>query len=279
MKIKASEMERMFCLSPNGIKLYEKHGIIMPLRDEKSRYRQYRADEVQAMGYSAQLRRFGFSMQETAQLLCHMDSSAQMDALCSRSDAIEAEINQLMRIRKQLATKHKRAQQAHRLMNSCETEDKPAMYFLGTHRQDVPLCDATIDQLGAWFERYTPHLSSALLFDGPFFIQDSFPKAPLGGVAVDAEIALELGLLAGEHVTYLPPKPCIVTGVRINNSQPDLSEAFARIHQHADENGLALHGGGFLSVIQCVREGDALYNVCLLWARLARDERQFGKMR
>ena len=40
MKVKASGMERMFGMSPNGIRLYEKQGVIRPQREE-SGYRTY----------------------------------------------------------------------------------------------------------------------------------------------------------------------------------------------------------------------------------------------
>ena len=48
MKVKASGMERMFGMSPNGIRLYEKQGVIRPQREE-SGYRTYGVTELLAM--------------------------------------------------------------------------------------------------------------------------------------------------------------------------------------------------------------------------------------
>ena len=68
MKVKASGMERMFGMSPNGIRLYEKQGVIRPQREE-SGYRTYGATELMAMGFGVQCRSSGFTLPQTAALM------------------------------------------------------------------------------------------------------------------------------------------------------------------------------------------------------------------
>ena len=98
MKVKASGMERMFGMSPNGIRLYEKQGVIRPQREE-SGYRTYGVTELLAMGFGVQYRRYGFTLPQTASLMDGGDAAEQLSALRARTDEMELEIERMMRER------------------------------------------------------------------------------------------------------------------------------------------------------------------------------------
>ena len=275
MRIKASGMERMFGMSPNGIRLYEKQGVIRPQREE-SGYRTYGATELMAMGFGVQYRRYGFTLPQTAAL---MDGGDQLSVLRARTDEMELEIERMMRERKSLRTQIARTERAQRLMTACETDVKPAMYFLATRRGEQFVSDQTEEMLGDWVERYAPHLSGAMLLDGLYFSETAFDRAPMSGVAVDAEVALELGLMPSQHMTYLPPKRCVVTGVRMEDAQIDLTEPVARVRAYAAAQDIALHRGGMIRWVQCMRENGALVTTGLLYAPLLADEEKAGEMK
>ena len=78
MRIKATQMERIFGMSQNGIRLYEKNGILRLERRAGSSYRLYGPEEMLAMGSGVQMRRYGFSMQETGRLLGETDEDGQL---------------------------------------------------------------------------------------------------------------------------------------------------------------------------------------------------------
>ena len=280
MRIKATEMERMFHMSANGIKLYEKHGIIRPERSEGSRYRVYGTDEMQTMGCGIQLRRYGFSMQETARLLGGADAQEQIDAMEHRIDALEREIEDLTRIRRSLRVNARRAKRARELLDTCVIEEKPAMYFLGSWREDADNGPQYDLRMGEWIERYAPHLSAAVLFDGPYFTQDGYTAQPLSGVAADAEIVLEMGLLSGEDLTYLPPRRCLMTAVEMEVMPSNIEDIAQRVKGYARKLGVKLHAGGMMRLVQCVRkENGKLCVTALLWAPLAEEEDSAGIMR
>lgn len=278
MRIKATQMERIFGMSQNGIRLYEKHGILRLERREGSSYRLYGPEEMLAMGCGVRLRRYGFTMQETGELLGGMDEDGQMHAFEAREEAIAGEIERLLRVRKSLRTQVRRIRQAERLLDACALEEKPAMYFLGTLRDGRPTDEGMIDMLSQWVDAYAPHLSAAMLLDGPYLTRTDYHEPPLLGVAVDADVALELGLRAGHQMLYLPPKPCVVTAVRYAAGD-SLEPAFERVRRYARENGHRLHAGALIRQVQCVRRGEHNVQTGLLYAPLDGDERQFGAIR
>lgn len=268
-------MERMFHLSANGVRLYEKHGIIHPERCEDNGYRVFDEEDRRAMGCGIQLRRFGFSMPETARLLGGADEQEQLAAMERRASELEAEIERLRRVRAGLLHETARARRAQALLEGCALEEKPAMYFLACRRGEESA--GSPGQLGEWMERYAPHLSAAALLDGPYFLQENYDREPLSGVAIDAEAALALGLRQSEQVVYLPPKLCVVTAVRFGRAL-EIEAAAERIRRYVQDRGLSLFGGGLLRVAQCVREGGRLVATAIIWAPLRQDERIFGSM-
>ena len=279
MRIKASEMERMFHMSANGIRLYEKHGIIRPERGETSSYRLFGVDEMQAMGCGIQLRRYGFSMPETARLLGGADEAEQMAAMESRIGDIEREIEDLRRIRKSLRINAERAKRASQLLNSCVIEEKPAMYFLGSWRGEQRNEEMFDRRVGEWIDRYAPHLSAAVLLDGPYFLQDGYMPDPLSGIAADADVVLEMGLLSGSDLIYLPPRPCLVTAVQTERMPSDMEKIVDRVKRCAREKGVTLQGGAVMRLVQCTRRENGKLNVtALLWAPLAHDDKHAGDM-
>lgn len=92
-------------------------------------------------------------------------------------------------------------------------------------------------------------------------------------------MALELGLMPSQHMTYLPPKHCVVTGVRMEDAQIDLTEPVARVRAYAAAQGIALHSGGMIRWVQCMRENGALVTTGLLYAPLLADEEKAGEMK
>lgn len=277
MKIKATEMEKIFGMSQNGIRLYEKSGILRLARREGNGYRAYGEEEMLAMGSGIQLRRYGFSMQE-ASALFNGTEEAQLGALEARKESLEQELERLMRMRKSLRVHTARIRQAERLMDSCALEEKPAMYFLGTLRGGRAEGEDMTQGLAQWVERYSPHMSAAILLDGPYLTDARYREPPLQGVAVDADVALELGLQANSRVLYLQPKTCVVTAVRFAAGD-SLEPVFERVCRFARENGHQLYAGGLIRQVMCVRRAGKNVQTGLLYAPLAGEKQQFGGMR
>lgn len=270
----------MFHMSANGIKLYEKHGIIHPDRCEGSHYRIYGLNEMQALGCGIQYRRYGFTMQETGRLLSGADEQEQIAAMRRRSDELEREIDELIRIRKSLRLNTDRAERALALLDDCAIEEKPAMYFLGSQRDDQLISEKSDWLIGEWVDRYAPHLSAAVLLDGPYFTQTGYYEPPLAGVAVDADMVLERGFYPSEYSVYLPPRRCLVTAVRMDVMPPqNIEEISVRVKRYAKEKQVTLYAGGVMRLVQCMRRNGKMDIIALLWAPLMEDHERIGIMK
>lgn len=279
MKVKASEMEKLFGLSPNGIKLYEKQGIISPERLHND-YRLYGERELMSMGYAIQLRRFGFSMQETSHLMTQEDFEGQEEAFLQRADELEREIDTLIRMRKTLLASANEGRYARGLLGRLEVKNSPAAYFLGLRREEQWLSKDAITQSRAWIEAYSPHTFSAILLDGPYFIEEkAYTAPPQYGLYVPGAVALELGFLPSRLVTYLVPKPCLTTAFITRYESPRYEKEIQMVKDYAQKEGLSLQGGGIITITKCIRDEEGLLCLCLMRVPLLAEEDAFGTIR
>ena len=80
---KIGDISRLFNLSSEMIRYYEKMGIIKPVKvDPKTKYRYYSADQVQQLDAVLELKQLGFSLAEIKRLLDGgMENEKFMEAL------------------------------------------------------------------------------------------------------------------------------------------------------------------------------------------------------
>ena len=147
----------------------------------------------------------------------------------------------------------------------------PGVYFLAFRRGGTFLSAEAPEHAGEWIARYTPHSSSAVLLDGLWFTEAPPPREPLYGVAVDAKLALDIGLDPAPEVSYLPPRSCVVTTVRFSYGDPDYTDAIRRVRAWAEPRGLRLQGGAFIRLTQSLIASDDLQVRGLLYAPLKED--------
>ena len=287
MKIRLNDMKKLFGLSVNGVKLYESQGIISPARKQENGYRLFGVNEMQVMGYAAQLRRFGFSMQETSSMLHEPGGSSRLsEAMEERERRIEGEIDALLLMRRTLRDWLHLQQETRRLQDTCEAGQSPAMHFLGMRRGESWLSRDSIEQSREWIRAYSPHSFSAILLDGPYFQReeerrqgtDPLPP-PQSGMAVPARAALTLVMRLSSCVTYILPKPCLCTAFRIQYDAPDFSGIICRVRSYADQHNLRLQGGGFALITECTREDNRVLCLGMLWVPLLEEENQYGILR
>ena len=279
MKRRNADIESMFGLSTNGVKLYEKQNIIHPTRQSGNQYRVYGFDDLQALGYASQFRRCGFSMQETADLINEKSEMEHLDALSQQADLLEEEIEALRRKRKTLLENARLGKAALSLTDRCRMGRSPSLYFLGLRRGEEYLTPQSPEKMGVWMTAYSPHTLSAILFDGPYLIQPDYDRAPQYGVAVPAAAALELGPRLSPEVTLTHPKPCVETAFQIDYDKPGFSSVLERVRLFAAENSLLLQGGGIALITSCLRRNGRLRCTCLFWAPLRESESQYGVLR
>lgn len=89
MLMKIGEIAAFFGVSVKAIRLYEKKGIIVPVKvDPVTGYRYYKPDQVQTLNALLELKALGFSLSEIKQIIAGgLDSATFMAALARKKIA------------------------------------------------------------------------------------------------------------------------------------------------------------------------------------------------
>ena len=98
MRYKIGDLARLFNLSTESIRHYERQGLIHPQKAEGSSYRYYQAWDMAVLSACRQYRALGFTLEESAEMLGQRNPTAVLDELRGREAAIEQEIARQCRL-------------------------------------------------------------------------------------------------------------------------------------------------------------------------------------
>lgn len=98
MRYKIGDLARLFNLSTESIRHYERQGLIHPQKAEGSSYRYYQAWDMAVLSACRQYRALGFTLEESAEMLGQRNPTAVLDELRGREVAIEQEIARQCRL-------------------------------------------------------------------------------------------------------------------------------------------------------------------------------------
>ena len=91
MRYKIGDLAKLFNLSTESIRHYERQGLIHPQKAEGSSYRYYQAWDMAVLSACRQYRALGFTLEESADMLGQRKPTAVLDELRGREVAIEQE--------------------------------------------------------------------------------------------------------------------------------------------------------------------------------------------
>ena len=130
MRYKIGDIARLFNLSTESIRHYERQGLIHPQKAEGSSYRYYQAWDMAVLSACRQYRALGFTLEESADMLGQRKPTAVLDELRGREVAIEQEIARQCRLLRTVRAWRTEAEAACALMGRFELETNAATRFL-----------------------------------------------------------------------------------------------------------------------------------------------------
>ena len=120
--------------SVETLRYYENKGILYPKRDESNNYRLYSLDDIRRFDSCRIFRSFGFTIEETSQLLnweCHDYIEKSIE---QRKKALEMEKVFLEEKIRKLETFHQRLHDIHQLEGQFVIRELPNLYYFTTQR-------------------------------------------------------------------------------------------------------------------------------------------------
>ena len=228
-------------LSDEGVRLYERAGLLYPEKNEQNKYRTFDVMDYTMLLYGMVYRESGFNLKETYELAndCMLDEvlSAYQEKHEEQTQKLERERRQLERISEMMAD-IKKIKEA---WGKCEITERPAMYRVEFIVQGRLEGDAERKRMvSKWMKNDLPFVMLSTRYFADTLRQEREKIQSISGLGVYAKYADVLHIEENEHIRYYPPVRAVHTILSANNEMlnPDYTDVLRFIR----ENNLKISG-------------------------------------
>lgn len=240
---RSSEIARYYGMTNKGLQFYEDKGILTPERAENGKYRVFHLDDCYTIYQAKLLRRCGFSVDDTMQLIDRSDERAYRERMLKRKKEVEKEVKAMERVAFHMDEVCALLADLDGRCGRYEEALRPPMLrlFVRTYASPHECSQEEAEEFALW-NNWLPVNRASLLFPREAALSGTEAiDTGIGNIMLEPDFAL-LGFPRSSRVTFYPQARCIytvVSGDPQNMSDPRwLSGAMA----HLEERGLALRG-------------------------------------
>lgn len=228
-------------LSDEGIRLYERSGLLYPEKDQQNKYRSFDTMDLTMLLYGMVYRESGFSMKEAKEI-------ANESSLCEVQAAYQAKYEERLRAWEREKWELERLREmtedialTQTAWGKCEISVRPAMF-----RQEF-MVRAKIEgdaqrqaAVRKWMKGNLPFAMLSTRYYAHTLDRPREKVQSVSGLGVYAKYAEILDIEENEHVKYYPPVRAVHTILSANNEMlnPDYTDALRFI----EENSLKICG-------------------------------------
>lgn len=165
MKYQIGLVAKLMDLSPEGLRLYEREGIVVPRREGNAGYRCYERLDITSLVRARSYQKYGFSLQEVSQLLHTNDLNFLAEQYRKKEEDMEREI-----LIRQLELEHLRSirrdmQRFSEDLWEIRRENRPPMYRMEFMKGDTLTISSEQYNLLQQWAGWTPLVFSSLRHD------------------------------------------------------------------------------------------------------------------
>jgi len=238
MLYKIGVMSKLLGISPEGLRLYERRGMIRAIKDEETGIRYYQPLDITALIRCRSYRRYGFTMNETADLMNAADIDYVIGQHKQREEAIRKGIEWDIQMLSYLKSIRRVVESIEGDYEKCRIEECPSMYrFVYMENGELVLNDDTMEKFSNWMER-VPFSALSIIWDRDLFMkgETSFRAA----LCVPVEYAKAVGHCLGDPVEYLPPRKCVYTLSSEDSNRFDIESCMGYARAYIQKKKLTL---------------------------------------
>jgi DNA-binding transcriptional MerR regulator len=214
MKYTISEFAELLGVTVDTIRLYEKYGIVKPIKNKKNNYRYFDDLDARNMLMSRWFRSLEFSMQEVSSLTRKNTMDVIINKINERKDNLTREIESKMILLKKLEEITENFSDIESQKNKCVTKELPGIYRIRqTDKNNLVKSEDLIKKVEEWmkylpFAYFSFHINSMDVLSK----EDAFDYN--WGLAIEEEEAKFLGISADEGIEYIEAKKYISSVIK-----------------------------------------------------------------
>ena len=245
MKYSIGEFAEMIGITADTLRLYEKHDIIKPSRDNQNNYRYYTDLDVRDLLMSRWYRSLQISLQDTACLTKESSTDNIIEKLQEVQIDLQEEISRKTMLLNRVAEISNDINEIKPWLNKCRKEEVPGLYRLIQTDKDTLLKEDFIkDTVDTWMD-LLPHTFYSFKMDkeGILFNEDCIEYN--WGLAISEEDFHYFKLQPNDNIEYNPPVTCISSIILSPHSHCLTKNSYEFMTDYIKENNYSVKGDAF----------------------------------
>lgn len=200
MYYKIGALAKRFGVTPQALRFYERHGLLLPARESEGGDRRYQSRNLKWLYSIRRYHDLGYSLEETLELFS-CESVQELDVMAAAKERetraelelLESRLGALRRQREDL-------ERIGQLLHRCEMADMPRLWLVMDQKgQDVDQTPALQKEVREWMH-FLPWVYAAVAIGGERLIPDSpYGEVRKCGYCIEETVAEKLNVPRGTH--------------------------------------------------------------------------------
>ncbi|MFD3259095.1 MerR family transcriptional regulator [Paenibacillus lentus] len=242
MKYSIGEFASIVGVSPDTLRLYEKHDIIRPIKNNQNNYRFFNDLDARDLLMSRWYRSMQIPLYEVASLMKEASSDEIVDKVNEAQQLLEAEIQRSAMLLNKMKEIHEELGQIRGSMYQCQIRQLPGRYRIKqTYKNDLLKQEELKYVVQDWMEKlpytyYSFRMENKDQTIGYDVMDYSW------GLTLLEEDSLRLNVAMNDSVEYLPPETCVSAVIVRSQEEYISSESFRFMLDYIEEHGYSIVG-------------------------------------
>ena len=257
------EMARILGVTAETIRYYERKKIIRPLHNEESGYRYYTTWDLHMIIRARCYLGFGFTIEETADILQKENIGEIDDVLSRQQEALEQKIMYQMNLLKKLRMNRTLIKDSKEQSHQLTLQMSPAMYRINTQvNYELILSKEEQREIGRMCEKVPFVFSTAL------FHKEDIEAGSTDfdfGIGIEEPFARLLNVQESEKIRFHPSRLCLYMCVPSRSSQFLTYHVLQPAFDYMREHSLQLGGDVVTQIVAMCRPEEEYFNWHNVW--------------
>lgn len=263
MKYQIGQVAKLLDISAQGLRLYEKEGIIQPEREE-SGYRSYNRLDITSLLRARSYQKYGFSLQQVKELINTNDLQYLYNQYDKHEEILEKSILiQQLELNRLNYTKELLKSFPESLFK-ISYETRPALYRFEYMCDDELIIDSSLYPVLQKWISYAPLSFSSVRNDWDKLMKQC--DVYYSGIAIREDDFKKIDdpeLL--NHVTYYEPIECLCTIIQTDNEINNSFDYLSHVLDYINENNLEVIGDFISESIVSFNKKDNYTRIRKIW--------------
>lgn len=242
MKYSIGEFAELLGVTVDTLRLYERHGIIKPIKDHKNNYRYFDDLDARNLLMSRWYRSMQIPLQDVADLTKEASLEDSVEKIRRMELHLKEEIRKSTALLSKIIEIDEDIKKIEAALNKCVIKKVPGMYRLKQTRGNTLLTDDFRRAIVSKWMNMLPYAFYSFRIDSKIFSSGEKCLEYSWGIAISEDEINNFDVEINEHIEYIGPQTCLSTVIATPHGEYILRDSLQFMVDHIAENDYCITG-------------------------------------